>query len=127
ERVVVDKGGEAVESARRKARPRRSGQAQRSAWVPVSRQLGSRERTSRPKVQRSRWSATSVAEPSTTSPDLSRVTDASLAAKRTPTCAVGPVSCAAAILAPSIDTTVVVMVWPAAARARIAALKFAKA
>ena len=59
--------------------------AHRSDWVSIRRQLGSRERTSRTNVQRSRWSATSVAEPSTTSPALSRVTEASLLAKRMPT------------------------------------------
>ena len=79
--VVLAEAVEVVERERVEARRfRRQG---RSDCVAVSRQFGSRERTSRTKVQRSTWSTTSVGEPSTTAPALSRVTEASLLANRT--------------------------------------------
>ena len=86
--VVVAEAREIVECRAGSRRGASAVKGQRSAWVAVSSQLGSRERTSRTKVQRSRWSTTSVGEPSTTAPALSRVTEASLLAKRTLICAV---------------------------------------
>ncbi len=80
-------------------------------WRPAS-SSGSRELTSRAKVQTSVTSVTFSGLPSITAPSLARVTETSCDRKRTVTCAVLPRCSAAVRSAPSIETKRVSTVSP---------------